>query len=369
MIDAAAYLLRHTAANRARHLLRKVKSPRYLIAVVIGIGYLALVFVGQGRQASGQAPLALIQVLGTLFTLMLAAKWWIFGTDRTALAFSPAEIQFLFPAPVSRQALLGFKLVRAQLPILINVLIWVVILHRGRNSPLPTAVYALSLWAVFMLILLHRLGVALTRDSVADHGVAGARRLWGGLALGLGLGALLLYAGLNLTAMRATDPTGSLQTQLEEVLGTAPLRWLLLPFQLPFAMINSADLVTWAPRFGLVLLLVGLHLAWVLRADRAFEEAAIAAGARRAEVLDRWRRQGVGGALVRGAHRRSIPLPAHASPVASIVWKNCTRLLRTTSSFALILLVAIAVAAAIFSAWWGAEFPEAMDTISGLTTA
>lgn len=369
MIDAAVYLLRHSAANRVRHLLRKVKSPRYLIAVLVGLGYLGLVFFGQRHQAAGPGVLPVIQVLGTLLTLLLVAKWWIFGTDRTALAFSPAEIQFFFPAPVSRRELLGFKLIRAQLPILINVMIWVVILHRGRDSPLPAPVYALSLWAVFMLIMLHRLGVALTRDSVTEHGVTGLRRHWGGLALGVGLALLLLYAGNNLTALRAADPDGNLLQQMQEVLMAPPLRWLLLPFQLPFAMLKSDDLMTWAGRFALVLLFVGVHLIWVLRADQAFEEAAIAASAKRAAVLDRWRRQGLGGMPVAGAQRRSIPLPATASPVASIIWKNLTRLLRTSSSFALVLLVSLAGVATIFATWWGADFPEAMDTISGLSIA
>jgi hypothetical protein len=72
---------------------------------------------------------------------------------------------------------------------------------------------------------------------------------------------------------------------------------------------------------------------------------------------------------VAGAHRRSLPLPAGASPIGAIIWKNLTRLLRTSSSFALVLLLTLAVVATIFAAWWGAEFPEAMDTISGLTSA
>jgi ABC-2 type transport system permease protein len=367
MRDAAIYLLRHSGANRARQLLRKVKSPRYLIALLVGIAYLSLVFLGQRQQSTGPEMLPVIQVVGTTLTLVLVAKWWIFGTDRTALAFSPAEIQFFFPAPVSRQALLGFKLVRAQLPILVNVAIWVVILHRGRDSPLPTAVYALSLWAVFMLIMLHRLGVALTRDSVTDHGVSGLRRHWVGIALGVLLAFMVVYAAVSLTALRASEPELGILRQMERILGDAPLRWLLLPFQLPFAMLNAGDITTWVSRLAMVLGLIGLHLAWVLRADRAFEEAAIAASAKRAELLNRWRRQGVGGAPVAGAHRRSIPLRPSASPMAAIIWKNITRLLRTSSSFALVLMLTIVVTVTIFATVWGAEFPEAMDAISGLS--
>lgn len=369
MIAAAAYLLQRSAANRVRHMARKVRSPRYLIALLIGIGYLGLIFFGQRQQTAGPAVMPVIQVTGTTLVLFLVAKWWLFGTDRTALAFSPAEIQFFFPAPVSRKELLGFKLLRAQLPILVNVAIWIVILHRGRDSPLPAIVYAISLWSIFMVIMLHRLGVALTRDAVTDHGTAGVRRHWATLSIGLLLALIVLYAGAAVLELRAADPEGNLLTHLTQVLNRDPLRTLLAPFHLPFSLIDSPDLTVWAGRFLLLLGLIGLHLVWVFRADRAFEEAAIAASVKRAELLDRWRRQGVGGAPVEGAHRRSIPLRPRGHPIGAIVWKNLTRLLRTSSSFALILMLTLVVGVTIFALTRGGEYPEVMDMVSSLSIA
>ena len=61
---------------------------------------------------------------------------WVFGSDTTALAFTQAELSFLFPAPLSRRALIGYKLFRAQIAVLINALIWVFVLRRG-GGPLP----------------------------------------------------------------------------------------------------------------------------------------------------------------------------------------------------------------------------------------
>ncbi len=37
----------------------------------------------------------------------------------------------LFPAPLSRRGLIGYKLFRAQIAVLINALIWVFVLRRG----------------------------------------------------------------------------------------------------------------------------------------------------------------------------------------------------------------------------------------------
>ncbi len=367
MLEAAAYLLTRSAANRLRLLSRKARSPRYLIALVVGIGYLALVFLGQHRGGSGEIVVPAIQVAGTLLLLGMVAKWWLLGTDRMALAFSPAEIQFLFPAPVSRTQLLWFKLLRAQLPILLNVTIWVVILNRGRGSPLPVVAYAVSLWAIFMLIMLHRLGVALTRDSVAEHGVAGVRRQWLSIVGGLLLTATVVYGVKVLLELRADDPDGDLFELMSIMMGQRPLVWILFPFQLPFRLLSAPDLAGWATAFLPVIGLIAFHLVWVLRADRAFEEAAIAASARRAELLHRWRRQGVGAAPVRGAGRRSLPLGHSGHPIFAIVWKNLTRLARTSSAAAFVLLVGLAAAVVGFLLTEGDAFPQAADVIGVLS--
>lgn len=368
MVEAAAYLIQRSAANRVRHLVRKVKSPRYLIALILGIGYLVLVFFGQ-RAQHASPTLAPIAITATVVILLLVAKWWLFGTDRTALAFTAAEIQFLFPAPVSRRSLLGFKLLRAQLPILINVVIWVVILHRGRESPLPTVVYAVSLWCVFMLLMLHRLGVALTRDAVLDHGIAGIRRHW--LTIGVGLLLIVIFGNtaLSLMQMRELAPDASVLTQLSDVFAEAPVRYLIAPFRLPFQMLEAADLATWATRFLIVLGMIALHVLWVFRADHAFEEAAIAASVKRAELLDRWKRQGLGGAPISGSQRRSLGLARSGHPIGAIIWKNLTRLLRTSSGTALALMIVLMLGVIGFSLLQGDAYPEAMDLISSLSVA
>lgn len=120
MLDAGLYLLSRSAWNRARRVLTRLRQPRYALAVVVGVAYLSLVLLGQRSQSGAPVPVPVMQLTGTLLLAILAAKWWLFGADRLALAFSPAEIQFLFPAPVTRAGLLGFKLLRAQFLILIK---------------------------------------------------------------------------------------------------------------------------------------------------------------------------------------------------------------------------------------------------------
>ena len=53
MTDAALYLLRCTLRNRARRMLRQLRSPRYALAVLVGVAYLGLVLFGQRANPGG----------------------------------------------------------------------------------------------------------------------------------------------------------------------------------------------------------------------------------------------------------------------------------------------------------------------------
>jgi hypothetical protein len=346
--DAARFLILRSSRNWMRGLGRRLRNPRYAVAILIGAAYLGLVLFGR-RHTEGEAvPPDAVALGGTVFLAVLVAKWWLFGADRLALAFSPAEIQFLFPAPVSRFELLGYKLLRAQRPILLNVLVWTFLLRRGAGVGLGTLPYAFSMWVFFSTIFLHRLGVALLRATVTQHGRAGLRRAW---PAGVAIAAVAAAAWLTLQRIpRQTLPlnfAGPLDA-LRLILETPPLGWLLWPFRIPLLPLEAVDLADWLPRLLAALLLLGLHVFWVMRADRAFEEAAIEASARRAQILDRWRKQGAAAGTPVHRSQRWLPLSPNGHPIVAIVWKNITRLIRTVSpGFIVTLLTLITIAAVL----------------------
>jgi hypothetical protein len=346
VLEAGLYLISRSARNRARRVLTRLRRPRYALAVLVGIAYLALILLGQRSDGGAPVPVPVMQVGGTLMLAVLAAKWWLFGADRLALAFSPAEIQFFFPAPVSRSGLLGYKLLRAQILILVNVVIWLLLLNRGRGQALPLPLHGLTIWAMFSTLFLHRLGVALTRDSLSQHGRAGLMRQWPALAGLVGVATVVILSIRRaLPAGVESHPEGIIAA-LRLVLETPPLSWVLLPFRVPFLPLAAPDLATWVPRILAALALVAAHLVWVIRADRAFEEAAIEASARRAELLDRWRRQGSRPRAPAGRAWRWGPLAASGHPIRAIIWKNLTRLIRTASPGAVVstaLLIALII--------------------------
>jgi hypothetical protein len=346
-----------------RGLGNRLRSPRYAFALLLGLGYLGLVLFGQRHQGAGGFSTPAVSAGGSIFLLVLVLKWWVLGADRTALAFTPAEIQFFFPAPVSRAALLQYKVLRAQPLILVNVLVWTFLLRRGAGHPLGAACYALSLWVFFDIVFLHRLGAALTRDSATAHGGAGLRRGWPAVVL-----LVALCAVWWMTIQRL--PPGSWHAQPGGVLGTlgratelAPLRYLLWLFRLPLAPLEASDIAGWLAALAAAVGLLVLHLIWVVRADRAFEEAALEASARRAERIDRWRRQGSSASMSPHRTRYWIGLPASGHPVLAIVWKNITRLIRTLSPAFLGVIALVGVAGVAIAIVEGQDDPAILDVV------
>src|ERR1044072_1615638 len=106
MNGASAYLVLRSLRNRLLRQVARLRSPRYLVALVLGLAYLALIV---GQQHASPAPPSpstsrwaeLMLAVG----VMLAVAWaGVIGSERRALAFSPAEVTFLFAGPVPRRA-------------------------------------------------------------------------------------------------------------------------------------------------------------------------------------------------------------------------------------------------------------------------
>ena len=328
MLGAFAYLTLTSARNRFGRSLRRLRSPRYVVALLFALLYFGFLFANPASRGGAASALLgpIVEMAGALALTAMVAYWWTFGSDTGALAFSPAELHFLFPAPVTRRQLIQYKLVRAQLVILVNILIWSVLLRRGGGEGALAWVRPLSLWVFFSTLQLHRLGATLARTSATEHGGAGLRRS----ALAIGVAALAV--GAVAWGLVHAWPTGgvtllTLEPVLREATGTAPASWALAPVQLVLAPLFATDLAAWARAFPAALGIMLLHFLWVVRADAAFEDAAVEASAdraarvaaRRSGAPDRSRRRaGVGDA----PRRIRLPLPPTGDPVAAIVWKN-----------------------------------------------
>ena len=331
--EAFGYLIWTGWRNRLIALVKRLRTPRYAGALIVGALYIYLFLLRPSR--SGVGPLLLgrpAEAVVTLLMVLTLMGAWVFGSDLLALSFSPAEVSLLFPAPLTRRALIGYKLVRAQIAVLINVLIWVLILRRGGRL-LPVPLRALGLWVMFSTLNLHRIGAALVRASWGEHRRAGLRQHWMS-ALVFGSVAVAFAAGLYAARAQivASQSVGSFLTAVAGVVTVPPASIGLYLFHLIIAPTYARSASEWVNQIGPAVLVLLAHVWWVLRTDTAFEEAAVEASAERARRIEamRARRAGAGVALPRsGARVWTLRLAPTGLPAAGIVWKNTLCFFRT----------------------------------------
>lgn len=334
MIGAFWYLTRRSLANRLHRQLLRLKQPRYAIALLVGIAYLVFFIFGRPQPRGGSAAgmmQPLILVLGSLLVLVGVIRWWFFGGDRSALVFSAAEIQFLFPAPVSRNALIRWKLFRAQILILLNTLIWILITRRAR-TPLPIPLYVVSLWVLFTTLSLHRLGASLTRAGVLTHWKTGLRRLL--LPLTLAVAGLLLLVVPIVRRWPELDAHCcgiEFWSLFKSILDLPPASIVFYPFRLVMTPVSAATIEQWTQAILPALGILALHFVWVIRSNAAFEEAAVQASAEQAERVAA-RKAARSGTAPTTRTWPQVRLGSNGWPGTAIVWKNLLAIVRGSLS-------------------------------------
>lgn len=355
MNDALRYLLWHSARNRLRGQLARLKRPRYLLAVLAGALYFGtLLFNSQmPSPLSGSTSSALGQLIYTAVIFVTIASGWVLGSDRPALVFSEAEVQLLFPAPLKRAALVRYKVAQAQIVVLFSVLIWVILLRRG-GTTLPFWMRAISLWIILSTMYLHRVGASLVRTSAVSHGSRGVRA---NLIPIVVVATTVLIVGWTVVraipSVRAAMQIGEGGEALARLTTSQPLAAILFPFHLLVAPLFADSSRHWLVAILPAFALMALHYPWVTHTDAAFEEAVADAAAKRARAM----------AATRNPRRRSVaiaegavPKPWFAlaptgHPAIAIIWKNVlayTRALRLTT-LALLVCGVLVIGTAVYS--------------------
>jgi len=343
--SALLYLTGMSVWNRLSSRVRRAREPRYLLALVAGGAYVWFFLfrnIGNGPHA-GQGPGGpFLSAGGRLIVIALlvlgAMSAWVFGEDKTALAFSAPEVSLLFPAPLSRRDLVGYKLLRAQIAILFNVVIWVVLLRRG-GTELPPLMRALGVWVLFTTTHLHRLCAALVRASLGEHGRGAWKRHWISLVVfGVIVAGTVVAVMSGIRAVGGVHDLHSLVAAATSALHSGVGAVVLWPFVAVTAPLYAHTTSQAFAALPWALVIVALHVAWVLTADTAFEDAAVAASAARAARLATMRkgRHAMAAARpvkVKGSVRMLAPV---GHPAVAVIWKNFLCLRRTAQTRTLI---------------------------------
>lgn len=330
MNGALAFLTTRSVLNRLRLKASRLRDPRYAVAFVLGAALLWLI-LGRREPSTAAAAGAVAQHRELVMAILVswAVVWtWLFGSQRIALNFSLAEVDFLMPSPVPRRALIRFKLFHAQGRVLWSTLIWTLLLSRG-GAPAIGLMHGIGVWTLLSTLQLHRLGASFTRAAVTQHGRPGLARRW--LSLSVVLASSVVAVVVVISAAPALGSThggsGAFLDALAAALDAPLAHAVLAPFRILVRPVAADNTRTWASAIGPALAVLAAHFVWVMRSDASFEESAAEAARRRAEVLRSRATHGVAaGATV------AVPLyrlGTHGTPAAAIVWKNLIAVARS----------------------------------------
>jgi ABC-2 type transport system permease protein len=387
MLRASLYITLCTAKNSVLVRLRRLREPRYLVFAIAGAAYLYFaVFMRfgatrRGRSRGEEAPdifgpsvSALAPAAGGVAMLALAAGAWVFPTRSTLFDFSEAEIHLLFPAPVTRRALLIHRLVRSQLKTLFAAFVVAFFVTNpgmidaaGVGSNAARLLRLLAFWIMFVTFRVYFAGVTLARARLTSADARVRRAAWAPIALIAGVAAMV---GVPVGRALLNPPLASfddLVGRVVEATASGLPRLVLWPFvglmQPAFADGLGARLLGLA---AALIVSIGT-VAWVLHSDGVFQAAP---GDQQRDD------QPLAGGPVVAPRARAInwPLRLSGSTEGVFFWKNGMEALRSTRLTAmlpfLVPLAGIGVAAATAGmSLTGASGPAAGLSIAALAIA
>jgi hypothetical protein len=283
--------------------------------------------------ALGHAGLA--QLVAACMLFVAVALAWLWPSRRTpALAFTRADVQFLFTAPIPRHRLVRYKVLRSQFGALFGSAVITLFLRPGSFAQAWT--YFIGLGLVMAALNLHLTGISLTSHP-ASKGARLARRIVPPV-VALVVAAIVTRDLTTHWAEIANAAAGSENkgAAITRIAGSGLTGVVLWPFgaiaRLPLA--DSAR--SFVVALPWTLLAIALNYVWVLYADVPFEEAS----AELADKIARVRKEGIK-ALRKPRPVVSTPFRLAASgPLeTAILWKNLISMGRFFSSTMLLRLL------------------------------
>lgn len=356
------YLTVCSARNRTRARLRRLREPRYLIGLVIGVAYFALIFGRSFRSSPRGGARGLAEAVGSQTAIEMAAVGlllflavaWLWPTRRPpALAFRRADVQFLFTAPIARRRLVRYQIVRSQLASLFASAI-VTLFMRPVNFA-----HATLLWAGFALVMtilnLHLTGISLTTVALSGSAV----RRWLPRTI---LAMAIVAIGVDVAARwsNAGGIGGNLLSRATAVLASgwsAVVLW-------PLAMLARLPLADSPLAFGgalpWALLLLGLNYVWIVRTDVPFEEGS----AELSEKMERVRREGVRALRKPRTVVTPFQLASSGRLEFALLWKNLISMGRFLSWTTLVRLIGLTTMLVVVSTRGGRASGTRADFLS-----
>lgn len=281
------YLLRRGPAAKFRYLRRRAKGFKGTALLILGALFLLFAVGSQIVAATyfhGEPPspesLEKVRGFGTAGLFLLALLNFSFGGG---VYFRPSEIDFLFPAPVSRRDLLLYHHLRT-LGLLLLSASWIFLFVGLRNAPIGVFGF-FAIFFAFLFLNLTTQATGLLFGAVSGGISSRIRRVTLFLVL------FFAAAGVFLAKDRIREGF-SFWEMLQTITQTGPVLAVTAPCR-PFVELFLADSLTtglgWA---GVCLLMLAGLFQLVVWLDRTYEESAIRSSQRMQQRLDKVRAAG-----------------------------------------------------------------------------
>ncbi len=329
---------------RYRRLLRGLRTVRGVLLILIGVGFFALIALGPALTA-GMAPrpeipqenlpLQRFGPVGLLAFCLLS----VFGSSKyRGVYFSPAEVDFLFPAPFSRRELIAYRLVTILFHVALGALFLAAFLFRYIGGYWQAVA---GLFLAFGFINLLQIAVSLVTGTLEEKVVSRGRLFAAGVLA-------IVAASVFLGSSAAVREGRLLHEILRDWLGSPAFGWALLPLKTFSEMLAAPDLQRFLA-WGAGALLVDLALVLVvLRLDVDYSEASLETSRRVHARIDAMKR---GGRILASSRklRLSLPLPPRWGGAGSLAWRQAQEMVRDMpGTFYLVLALAVGVVLPLF---------------------
>jgi hypothetical protein len=343
------YLTLNTMRNSLRVRLRRLRQPRYAIALLLGIGYFALflgrpLFFGSGSRATDPEDIAnarlLAPAIGSAVLFALLALPWIFPSrQRAALAVTQAEVQFLFTAPLSRRRLIRYKLLRSMVGAVISSAFLTIVMRP--DSLTHALARFLGTTLIIGLINLHYTGISLHRLPTATTGPVALIRRWLPSAIAVTLIALIARDLMARWPDAGTLADGEWISAIAQLSASGLTGIVLWPFRAMVALPLADSATTFVLALPWPIMAIAVNYLWIVSTDVPFEEAS----AELADKIARVRREGL---RALRKPRAATPTPFSLAPdgltETAIMWKGLITMRRSLSWFMVMPFLPLVVA-------------------------
>lgn len=351
MIGAFLFATGRSVKNRLLAALRRLKRPRYLLFALLGMAYFYTVagrhwvrgISAAERVELQEIPTVLPEIAVALLILIGAVVSWCAPTPLAPMAFTEAEIQHLFTAPIPRRGLVQWKLLRGQIGVLFGVMMVTLVFGSQRGAG-GSLMFLVGAWIAFTTMQLHSAGARMTIHSLARSGIT-----WGLRLIIVAPAAIAALAGsvywswsrIGPPPQRAADypeAMSMLPGWVERMAETGPARILLAPGRLLARPALAPDLTAFLIALLPAAALLAAGYVWVIRSRAVLEEGAAEAARKLAGSRAAARARGRRSSRVIGT-----PPPFRLSPTGrpeiALLWKNLIAAFRNIGGFRLLILL------------------------------